>query len=74
MPRQKISATTLNQCLQGHLIPDVAQGYETTCQFLKEYEMQAGVVNNLMAAKKHLQQAVALCKAADVITEYSIDD
>ena len=74
MPRQKISHEALQGCLKGHLIPDVAQGYETTCQFLEEYELQAGVVNNLMAAKKHLQQAVALCKAAEVITEYSIDD
>jgi len=74
MPRRKISAESLQGCIQGHLIPDEAQGYKTTCQFLEEYELQAGVVNNLMAAKKHLQQAVALCKAAEVITEFSIDD
>ena len=74
MLRRKISAEALQGCIQGHLVPDVAQDYETTCQFLGEYELSAALVQNLLAAKKHLQQAVAICKAAEVITQYSIDD
>ena len=74
MTRQKLPASSLQSSIKGHLVPDVAQGYETVCQFLEEYEMPAGVVNNLMAAKKHLQKALALTKAAEVIIDFEVTD
>ena len=74
MARKKLSPQALQQCLKAHLVPDAAQGYETVCQFLEEYEMPAGVVSNLMAAKKNLQLGVAHAKAAEVIIDYEVED
>lgn len=74
MPREKLPPNVMQQCIKGHLVPDVGTAYETVCSFLEDYEMSAGVVQNLLSAKKHLQQATALCKAAEVINDYAIED
>ena len=73
MSRKKLTAPALQSSIKGHLVPDVAQGYEIVCQFLEEYEMPAGVVNNLMAAKKNLQLGLAHAKAAEVIIDFEVE-
>ena len=73
MTRQKLPASSLQSSIKGHLVPDVAQGYETVCQFLEEYEMPAGVVNNLIQAKKNLQLGLAHAKAAEVIIDFEVE-
>ena len=74
MPRKKLPAAELQKCIKGDLLADVACAYESGCFFLEEYEMPAGVVNNLMGAKKHLQKALALTKAAEVIIDFEVTD
>ena len=36
--------------------------------------MSADVVQNLQSALKHLQQAIALVKAAEVINDYAVEE
>lgn len=46
------------------LVPDAVLAHDTCAQFLNGFEMPAGVVSNLIAAKKHLQPGVAHARAA----------
>lgn len=74
MTRKKLSPEAMQQCIKGHLVPDVGTAYDTVCSFLEDYEMSAGVVQNIISAKKHLQQALALSKAAEVINDFAVED
>lgn len=74
MPRKKISASALQSSIAGHLVPDAVQAHDTVNQFLDSYELSAGVVSNLIAAKKHLQLGVAHCKAAQVIVDFEVEN
>ena len=59
---------------QHHLAYDVVTAYENCSFFIDEYEFSAGAINNLMSAKKHLQKALALTKAAEVIIDFEVTD
>ena len=67
MPREKLPPNVMQECLAGDLVPEVASALQMVDEFLNSYEMTAGVVQNLQGARKHLLQAVALSKAAQVI-------
>lgn len=73
MPRKKLPATQLQQCIKGDLIPDVVTAYENCSFFIDEYEFSAAAISNLLAAKKHLQKALALTKAAEVIIDFEVE-
>ena len=74
MARKKLSPEALQQCIKGHLIPDVLTAYDTCASFTEEYEFSAGAISNLLAAKKHLQKAMAHAKACEVIVDYEVED
>ena len=74
MSRKKLSASSLQSSIAGHLVPDAVQAHDTCAQFLEAYEMPAGVVTNLIAAKKHLQLGVAHAKAAQVIVDFEVEN
>ena len=74
MPRKKLSPESLQSCIKGDLIPDVVTAYENCSFFIDEYEFSAGAINNLMSAKKHLQKAFDLTKAAEVIIDFEVID
>ena len=74
MSRKKLAADSLQNSLKAHLVPETETAFKTCSLFLDEYELPAGVVQNLKSARKHLQQAVALSKAAEVIADFQVED
>lgn len=74
MSRKKLTASALQSSIAGHLVPDAEEALKTCNQFLNDYEMSAGAVNNLIAAKKHLQLGVAHAKAAQVIVDFEVEN
>ncbi len=74
MSRKKIPAASLQNSLAGHLVPEAEEALKTCEQFLNDFELRAGAVSNLLAAKKHLQLGVAHCKAALVIIDFEVED
>ena len=73
MSRKKLSPEALQSSLKGDLIPDVVTAYENCSFFIDEYEFSAAAISNLLAAKKHLQKALALTKAAEVIIDFEVE-
>ena len=73
MSRKKLSTSSLQSSIAGHLVPDAEEALNTCSQFLNDFEMSAGVVSNLIAAKKHLQLGVAHAKAAQVIIDFEVE-
>ena len=74
MSRKKLPASTLQSSLAGHLVPEAVLAHDTCAQFLNDFEMPAGVVSNLIAAKKHLSLGVAHAKAAQVIVDFEVEN
>ena len=74
MSRKKLPASTLQSSLAGHLVPDAVLAHDTCAQFLNDFEMPAGVVSNLIAAKKNRQLGVAHCKAAQVLVDFEVEN